>query len=112
MIFIDPEGSGRGPINSNTVWRQRDGKLARSQCDLVSKVGLCFHTRVTAMSTRSFAKCSCESCSVHLEYPVEAEGTSISCPQCGQQTQLVRPAPTEAPDPAPTFTVESINASF
>lgn len=63
------------------------------------------------MTTPSFAKCSCESCGVHLEYPMEAEGASIVCPQCGQQTRLNHPAPDEG-TAAPALTVESINASF
>jgi Zn-dependent protease with chaperone function len=64
------------------------------------------------MSNPAFAKCACQSCGVHLEYPAEAEGAHIPCPQCGEQTQLIRPALPEAPDATPALTVESIDAAF
>lgn len=43
------------------------------------------------------AKCSCAHCETHLEFPIEAAGTEVSCPNCGQPTELVltaRPADT------------------
>jgi Zn-dependent protease with chaperone function len=64
------------------------------------------------MSDSAFTKCSCQACGVHLEYPVEAEGAHIVCPQCGEQTQLLQPALPEAPGGAAPLTVESINAGF
>ena len=64
------------------------------------------------MSTAGFAKSACQSCGVHLEYPVDAEGAQIACPQCGQQTQLVRPAAAGLPSAAPSLSLEAINAAF
>ena len=64
------------------------------------------------MSDTAFSKCACQACGVHLEYPVEAEGDQIACPQCGQQTQLLGPS---APDDRPLShqpTIESLNAAF
>ena len=40
------------------------------------------------MSESLTAKSCCESCGVHLEFPLEAAGTRIACPNCGQQTEL------------------------
>ena len=69
------------------------------------------------MSTAAFAKCACQSCGVHLEYPIEAEGAHIACPQCGQQTRLLRPSVGELPlaapaEPQSALTHESIEAAF
>ena len=64
------------------------------------------------MSAPGFSKCACQSCGVHLEYPVEAEGAHIACPECGQQTQLIRPPVPEAQTAAPALTVESLDAAF
>src|SRR5690349_8966576 len=64
------------------------------------------------MSDPAFAKCSCQSCGVHLEYPVEAESTHIACPQCGQQTQLVPPPGADVPPVAPALSIETIDAAF
>lgn len=64
------------------------------------------------MSNSDFAKCACQSCGVHLEYPVDAEGAHTACPQCGQQTQLVRPAAAEDPSASPALSPEMIDAAF
>jgi len=64
------------------------------------------------MSNPAFAKCACQSCGVHLEYPVEAEGAHITCPQCSQQTQLVQPALSDVPAAAPGVTVDAITGAF
>ncbi len=40
------------------------------------------------MSEIIHSKCACQGCGVHLQYPAEAEGAQIVCPQCGQQTVL------------------------
>ena len=40
------------------------------------------------MSNPLSAKCCCESCGVHLEFPLEAAGSRIACPSCGQSTEL------------------------
>ena len=53
------------------------------------------------MSASAFSKCACQGCGVHLEYPSEAEGSTITCPQCSQQTTRV-----------PAVTVESLNQAF
>jgi Zn-dependent protease with chaperone function len=64
------------------------------------------------VSNPGFAKCACQSCGVHLEYPVDAEGAHIACPQCGQQTQLVRLAAADVPSAAPALSLEAIDAAF
>lgn len=37
-----------------------------------------------------FLKCSCNQCGGHIEFPPEGVGQSISCPHCGEQTELVQ----------------------
>jgi len=64
------------------------------------------------MSAPGFSKCACQSCGVHLDYPVEAEGAHIACPQCGQQTQLICPPVPEAQATAPSLSIESLDAAF
>src|SRR5512139_4090706 len=44
------------------------------------------------------AKCSCAHCETHLEFPIEAAGAVIACPNCGQETKLVLDEP---PPPQP-----------
>jgi len=41
---------------------------------------------------------------VHLEFPVEGQGTEINCPQCGQRTVLVAPLADEPADAEATPT--------
>ena len=43
------------------------------------------------MSAPGMHKCSCQSCSEHLEYPPDFEGTTVACPHCGQGTELHQP---------------------
>jgi Zn-dependent protease with chaperone function len=43
------------------------------------------------MSNSGFAKCSCQACGQHLEFPLETADTVINCPQCHQQTRLTVP---------------------
>ena len=43
----------------------------------------------------NFAKCACQHCGGHIEFPVQGIGRKISCPHCGQQTLLTRAAPVE-----------------
>src|SRR5438552_19018856 len=50
-----------------------------------------------AMEEAPVAKCSCQHCGVHLEFPRTAAGAEIDCPQCGQKTVLTLP---EDYDPA------------
>jgi Zn-dependent protease with chaperone function len=37
------------------------------------------------------AKCPCQNCGVHLEFPIALAGSSISCPSCGAGTVLEAP---------------------
>jgi hypothetical protein len=46
-----------------------------------------------------YAKCGCESCGGHIEYPVELGGSTIDCPHCHFPTPL--PKPPEAMPPKP-----------
>jgi len=46
-----------------------------------------------------YAKCACESCGGHLEYPVEAGGATIDCPHCHFSTKLPRPESAVATKP-------------
>src|SRR5687768_4833168 len=41
-----------------------------------------------SMSNAGFSKCPCQACGQHLEFPLEAAGRVISCPQCSQETEL------------------------
>lgn len=54
------------------------------------------------MSNSGFAKCSCQACGQHLEFPLEAADTVIHCPQCHQQTRLI--VPSENPSLSPQAT--------
>jgi Zn-dependent protease with chaperone function len=49
-------------------------------------------------ASHDLAKCSCQSCEVHLEFPVELAGSSIACPSCGASTLLQIPATNNVPD--------------
>lgn len=40
------------------------------------------------MSDSPTSKSCCESCGVHLEFPLESAGMHIACPACGRQTEL------------------------
>lgn len=64
------------------------------------------------MSASAFSKCACQGCGVHLEYPSEAEGSTITCPQCSQQTTLIRPSDPVETTRAPAVTVASLNQAF
>jgi hypothetical protein len=43
----------------------------------------------------NFAKCACQHCGGHIEFPAEGVGRKIACPHCGEQTLLTRAAPVE-----------------
>src|SRR5271165_5831878 len=43
------------------------------------------------MSNSAFIKGECGHCAGHLEFPADAAGQTISCPHCGQPTELVAP---------------------
>lgn len=47
-----------------------------------------------------YAKCACQSCGGHLEYPVAMGGATIDCPHCHFATTLPPGPPREAPRPA------------
>lgn len=47
------------------------------------------------------AKCSCQMCGTHLEFPVEMAGQSIGCPACQQTTELTLPEAAAAEPVAP-----------
>jgi Tfp pilus assembly protein PilV len=49
------------------------------------------------MSQTRYLKGECEQCAGHIEFPVEAVGTTIQCPHCGQQTDLFLLAPKDEP---------------
>jgi hypothetical protein len=43
----------------------------------------------------NFAKCACQHCGGHIEFPIEGVGQRIPCPHCGLPTLLTRAAPVE-----------------
>jgi hypothetical protein len=45
--------------------------------------------------SENFAKCACQHCGGHIEFPVQGVGRRISCPHCGEPTLLTRVAPVE-----------------
>ena len=68
------------------------------------------------MSDSPSAKCCCESCGIHLEFPVEAAGTRIACPNCGQPTELgavpVEPPARDQDEAIAGLTVGDVAAAF
>jgi len=53
------------------------------------------------MSGELLAKCGCAHCGTHLEFPIEAAGTVISCPNCGVSTELTLDRPLDAGNRVP-----------
>jgi hypothetical protein len=49
------------------------------------------------MSSTKYLKGCCQSCGGHLEFPADQIGLTADCPHCGQQTELMLPAPPEEP---------------
>lgn len=51
-----------------------------------------------------FAKCGCQHCGTHLEFPITGAGLTITCPHCNDPTMLALPedgvAPASVPDGA------------
>jgi hypothetical protein len=43
----------------------------------------------------NFAKCACQHCGGHIEFPIHGLGRKISCPHCGEPTLLTHTAPVE-----------------
>jgi hypothetical protein len=37
------------------------------------------------------AKCSCQRCGEHIEFPIMMAGQDIACPRCGRETTLTLP---------------------
>jgi hypothetical protein len=40
------------------------------------------------MTKSDYAKCDCRHCAGHIEYPADAAGQTVTCPHCGQATEL------------------------
>ena len=45
------------------------------------------------MSADLYAKCSCQSCGTHIEFPIDAAGMTVDCPNCKLPTVLSLEAP-------------------
>ncbi len=60
------------------------------------------------MNDELFAKCACQLCGKHIEFPLAAAGTSSACPHCQQPTVLTLEAPPV--DPARPGAVEILAA--
>jgi len=52
------------------------------------------------LETLMLIKCTCNNCSTHLEFESGNEGTTITCPSCGMETQLYVPQSIGALNPA------------
>jgi Zn-dependent protease with chaperone function len=57
-----------------------------------------------------YAKCSCQQCGTHIEFPIEADGVTINCPHCNQPTQLTLAAPPPAHSPDAPSAVDLLAA--
>ncbi len=68
------------------------------------------------MSNLSYAKCACESCGLHIEFPLDAAGHQVACPGCGKETKLGALAITSQVPPAetnaPSFTFGELIGAF
>jgi Zn-dependent protease with chaperone function len=62
------------------------------------------------MNPEAFAKCSCQQCGNHLEFPAEAAGASIACPHCGGTTVLAAPGGSAPPATTAPELAELVNA--
>src|SRR5438876_61079 len=49
------------------------------------------------MSETKYLKCACASCGGHIEFPADAIGSTVPCPHCGWQTELMLEAPPVQP---------------
>jgi len=45
------------------------------------------------MNQELYAKCSCQSCGTHIEFPIDAVGMAVDCPHCKKITVLSLEAP-------------------
>lgn len=62
----------------------------------------------------AYAKCACQHCATHLEFPLELAGQSIECPACSQTTLLPNADP-EAPiepEPPPKLNAAELLSQF
>lgn len=41
------------------------------------------------LQSESFAKCACQHCGGHIEFPIQGAGQNICCPHCDQPTLLI-----------------------
>jgi hypothetical protein len=56
------------------------------------------------MDENEYLKCPCKECGTNIEYPPDAAGTTVSCPNCGQWTELAA-AKREEEEEAPGMTI-------
>ena len=45
------------------------------------------------MSQNKFLKCDCARCGGHIEFPADGIGSTITCPHCGEDTELILDVP-------------------
>ncbi|MEI9865235.1 MAG: M48 family metalloprotease [Limisphaerales bacterium] len=45
------------------------------------------------MNDELYAKCGCQNCDTHIEFPLDAAGMTVKCPHCNQSTLLSFEAP-------------------
>jgi len=62
------------------------------------------------MNQDLYAKCSCQSCGTHIEFPLDAADMTVDCPHCKQPTQLSLQAP--APPASGKLSAPDILAAF
>jgi ribosomal protein S27E len=43
------------------------------------------------MAETNYFKCACKECGNHIEFPASTTGTTVTCPHCGQWTELQLP---------------------
>src|ERR1700761_459451 len=61
------------------------------------------------MNDELHAKCACQNCGTHIEFPLEAAGMTYDCPHCQQPTELSLEAPPPI-DPSRLSAAEILNA--
>lgn len=64
------------------------------------------------MDEQRYAKCSCQHCGTHIEFPVAAAGRSVACPHCQEPTELIPPAPPAADRPTAAQVVGAFRGSL
>ncbi len=53
------------------------------------------------MNDELYAKCSCQHCATHIEFPIEAADLTVDCPNCKKPTLLSLEAAPPVTDPKP-----------